>query len=68
MPRFNPSDEASGQGIIDIYECSEEAFWLREAALDTDDENYKCSLRLQGIDKKNYKEVKFSFANKYVCV
>ena len=68
MPRFNPSDESSGESIIDVYDCAEEEFWLRIEPLDTTDEKYKCSLRLQDNDKRNYKEVKFSYNNRYVCV
>jgi len=46
MPRFGDEEDADCKGIIDIFDCSSEEFWLKEEPLSKADSDYKCSVQI----------------------
>ena len=59
--------------MIDIYHCSDdgqgEEFWMCDDPLDTDDQNFVCSLHLADKEEMGmYERVIFSEKNRFACV
>ena len=46
FPRFSFKDKQANLGVIDIYDCSGEQYWMADQEVDLNDGFYKCSLKL----------------------
>ena len=68
FPRFSYKDKSANLGVIDIYNCSDEQFWLAEHEVDLNDGFYECSLKLREQEMQNFQRLIFSTNSKYMCV
>ena len=71
MPRFDlrDRDEFENEDLIDIYDCSDENFWLKSKPVDPEqDEDFKCQLRLGDKDHSNFESISFSENKRFACV